>query len=85
MTSRVTPKPCSLRAAVGERELCPGEACVLWEDGCAVEILHIPVDRDRDLARHLLDLRVAVESARADTERADAYRHFAELRNLNRD
>jgi hypothetical protein len=24
MTSRVTPKQCSLREAVGERELCPG-------------------------------------------------------------
>jgi hypothetical protein len=92
MTSRVTPKQCSLRVALGERELCPGEACVFWEEGgavlepgCAVERLEIPIRRQRDLARHLLDLRLTVEATRSDAERARAYRRFAELLNLNRE
>jgi hypothetical protein len=90
MTSRVSPKLCSLRDAVGERELCPGTSCAYWEEGgsiveagCAIERLAIPVDRQRDLARHLLDLRLAVEDARTEVERADAHRRFAELLNLN--
>ena len=58
MTSRVTPKQCRLREAVGERELCPGETCVFWEGGgavvepgCAIERLGVPVARRPDLAR----------------------------------
>jgi hypothetical protein len=92
MTSRVSPKLCNLREAVGERELCPGPECAFWEDGgsiieagCEIERLSIPVDRHRDLARHLLDLRLAVEDARTHAERADAHRRFAELLNLNRE
>ena len=92
MTSRVSPKQCSLRRAVGERELCPGSVCAYWEDGgsivdagCAVERLGIPVDRRPDLARHLLELRLAVESAGEAAERRDAQRRFAELLNLNRE
>ena len=92
MTSRVTPKQCSLRVALGERELCPGEGCVCWEEGgailesgCVVERLEIPIGRHRDLARHLLDLRLTAEAARNTAERADAHRRFAELLNLNRE
>jgi len=92
MTSRVTPKHCSLREAVGEHELCPGAACAFWEDGgaivgagCAIERLGVPVQRQADLARHLLELRVRVEEARTESERGDAHRRFSELLNLNRE
>ncbi len=92
MTSRVTPKQCSLREALGERELCPGSACLFWEaggavvePGCAVERLGIPVQRQRDLARHLLDLRLSIDDERTEAERRDAHRRFAELLNLNRE
>ena len=70
MTSRVSPKRCSLRHAVGESELCPGASCAFWEEGgsivdagCEIERLGIPVDRHRDLARHLLELRLTMETA----------------------
>ena len=70
MTSRITPKPCSLRDAVGEHERCPGSPCAFWEaggavvePGCAIERLGVPVQRQRDLA----------------------HRRFAELLNLNRE
>jgi len=92
MTSRVSSKRCSLWAAIGERELCPGSACAFWEGGgsiveagCAIERLGIPIDRHRELAQHLLDRRLAVEAARSDAERADAHRRFNELLNLNRE
>ncbi len=90
MTSRVTPKECTLRTAVGEREICPGADCAFWEPGgavveagCAIERLAIPVQRNRDLARHLLDLRLRLEEARDEVELRDAHRRFSEL--LNRD
>ena len=90
MTSRVSPKQCSLRQAVGEREVCPGGACAFWEDGgsildagCAIERLGVPIARRRDLARHLLDLRVSVEEAQTEAERRDGYRRFSELLNRN--
>lgn len=92
MTSRVTPKLCSLRAEVGERELCPGPECPFWEDGgaivepgCAIERLGIPLARRPSLARPLLDLRLSIEAVRTNAERADAHRRFSELLNLNRD
>jgi hypothetical protein len=91
MTSRVTPKECSLRAAVGERQRCPGARCAYWDDragaaeaSCAIERLHIPLGVPA-LARHLLDLRLRLENARAHADRQDAPRRFAELLNLNRD
>ena len=92
MTSRVSPKRCSLRHAVSESELCPGASCAFWEEGgsivdagCEIERLGIPVDRHRDLARHLLELRLTMETAGEAAERTDARRRFAELLNLNRE
>jgi hypothetical protein len=91
MTSRVTPKWCSLRTAVGEREQCSGARCAFWDDGvgapgtsCTIERLCIPLEV-RPLARHLLDLRLRLEDVRAGAEGHDAPRRFAELLNLNRD
>jgi hypothetical protein len=91
MTSRVTPKECSLRVAVGEHERCPGARCAFWEDGagtvaggCTIERLHVPLETPA-LARHLLDVRLRLEGLCADAEREDARRRFAELLNLNRD
>jgi hypothetical protein len=92
MTSRVTPKQCSLREAVGQREVCPGGRCAFWEDGgavieagCEIERLAPPIARNRELARHLLELRLALEAARSESERSDARRRFAVLLNLNRE
>jgi hypothetical protein len=92
MTSRVTPKQCTLREAVGERERCPGARCAFWEPGgaivepaCAIERLGLPVQRNRALARHLLDLRLQLEAARDEQEQRDAHRRFSELLNLNRE
>ena len=92
MTSRVTPKQCSLHEAVGERELCPGATCAFWEEGgavvepgCAIERLGVPIEQNRELARHLLDLRLRMDEARTSAERRDAYRRFSELLNLNRE
>jgi hypothetical protein len=74
MTSRVTPKQCSLRESVGEREPCPGADCAFWEEGgavlemgCAIERLGVPVERQRHLARHLLELRLRVERERSSS------------------
>ena len=92
MTSRVAPKHCSLREAVGEREVCPGADCAFWETGgavveagCAIERLGVPVKDQPDLARHLLDLRLHLEEVRSEAERRDAHRRFSELLNLNRE
>jgi hypothetical protein len=87
----VTPKECSLRLAVGEHELCPGNSCVYWEAGsanepeCVVDRLGIPANCHREDARVLLDLRLRVDEARTELERADAPRRLSELLNLNRD
>jgi hypothetical protein len=43
------------------------------------------VDGRRELARHLLDLRLAVENAREESELADAHRRLAELLNRSRE
>ena len=90
MTSRVSPKQCTLREAIGEHERCPGPACAFWEEGgaliepgCAIERLGIPVERQHDLAEHLLELRLALEAARTQEERGDAHRRFSELLNLS--
>jgi hypothetical protein len=90
MTSRVTPKECSLRAAVGGHEQCPGARCAFWdaadplEQSCAIERLRIPLEVN-SLAGHLLELRLRLEDARAEAEQRDAPRRFAERLNLNRD
>ena len=91
MSSPFRPVLCSLREAVGEHERCPGDPCAFWEPGgavveagCAIERLGIPVRRQRDLARHLLDLRLRVEEARSDAERRAAHRRFSELLKLSR-
>ena len=90
MTSRVAPKQCSLREAVGEREACPGAACAFWEaggallePGCAIERLGVPVTLQPELARNLLDLRLHLEELQTEAERRDAHRRFSELLNLN--
>jgi hypothetical protein len=86
MTSRVSPKLCSLHLALGERERCPGAECAFWDDrGCAIERLELADLGPRDLARHLLELRRRLEEAKAESERREAPRRLAELLNLNRE
>ena len=45
----------------------------------------MPVQERRDLARHLLDLRLRADEVRTAAERRDAHRRFSELLNLNRE
>lgn len=92
MPSRVSSKKCNLHAALGENELCPGSECAFWEDGgaiveagCAIERLGVPIEQQSELAKQLLDVRLAAETALSDAERADAHHRFAELLNLNRE
>ncbi len=91
MESFVSPKKCSLHAAVGENVPCPGGDCAFWEDGgaiveagCAIERLGVPIDRRGELPRRLLDVRLAVETALSDAERADAHHRFTTLLDLTR-
>ena len=86
MTSRVSPKLCSLHLVLGERERCPGADCAYWDDrGCAIERLELTHLGHQELARHLLELRTRLEDARAESERRAAPRRLAELLNLNRE
>jgi hypothetical protein len=86
MTSRVSPKTCSLHAVLAERELCPGADCAFWEaDACTIERLELHRLRNAELARHLLELRGRLAEARAEAEVRDAPRRFAQLLNLNRE
>jgi hypothetical protein len=78
-------KLCSLSVAVGDDEECPRGWCAFWEPGgavvgagCAIERLGIDRD-DPELARYLLELRRALESARDAEEAKAARKHLAEL------
>ena len=56
---------CSLAAAVGRRERCPGRLCSFWEvapgprssEGCALHAVAPYLKTRPELARHLLKLR----------------------------
>ena len=87
MTSRVSPKQCSLHQVLGEAERCPGSGCAYWENGsgCAIERLELADLGHVELARHLLELRAKLEDARAEEERREAPRRLARLLNLNRE
>jgi len=61
-------RPCSLAAAVGKEQACPGETCPFWEPGgaalggrCAVEQLGVAADAE--LARWLLEIREKLAAA----------------------
>ena len=74
---------CHLKAAIGLAESCPGPSCPFWEEGvrhegCGLERLGLDLGRP-DLARHLLELRAALEQARGERERETARLAFADL------
>ena len=49
---------CTLAAAVGEHEACPGEPCPFWgEDACAIAGLRVDLGASEGLAELLLRLR----------------------------
>ena len=49
---------CTLKAAVGEHERCPGEPCPFWGDGaCAIAGLRADLRGTEGLAELLLRLR----------------------------
>ena len=55
---RDTPHVCSLKAAVGEYEPCPGEPCPFWgDDACAIAGLRADLRGTEGLAELLLRLR----------------------------
>ena len=59
---------CTLRLTEDVVEPCPGSGCVLWDEsagGCAIDALAPEVRTRRDLATHLLQLRVALDDLRA--------------------
>jgi hypothetical protein len=87
MTSRVSPKQCSLHEVLGESERCPGADCAFWEDGggCTIERLELVDLGHVELARYRLELRTRLEQARAEEERREAPRRLAQLLNLNRE
>lgn len=81
----VTRSLCRIKIALGEAELCPEGACPFWEhggavveSGCGLERLPMELDRP-DMAKYLLGLRQALESARDEQERAAARATFAAL------
>jgi hypothetical protein len=78
-------KLCALSATLGTAEECPRAWCPFWEaggavaePGCAVERLGIDVT-NRELARHLLNLRHALETARDEGEAEIARRELDAL------
>jgi hypothetical protein len=85
MTSRVAPKHCALREALGEHELCPGPECSFWEEdgGCTVERLELVDLGHQELLRHLLALRLRLDEARAEGERQEGPSRLRKL--LNQD
>jgi hypothetical protein len=84
MTTRQTPRLCSLEAAVGRSEACPEDACPFWEPRggalggrCAFEQLDITADAS--VAAWLLEIRGRLEAAgSAEEERATraAFHHL---------
>jgi hypothetical protein len=49
---------CTLKAAVGEHEACPGEPCPFWRDGsCVVAGLHADLATTAGLSELLLRIR----------------------------
>jgi hypothetical protein len=77
---------CTLYSAVGRVEGCPGADCPLWIDnagrsGCALAGAEAELTGSPDLARYLLELRLALEDARTSEERMNAHSLFA--RRLN--
>ena len=83
---------CSLSVAAGNDAECPRGWCAFWErggavvePGCAIERLGVPVKERRDLALHLLELRIRADELRTAAERRVAHRRFSELLNLNRE
>jgi hypothetical protein len=76
---------CRIKLALDELETCPEGACPFWEPGgavvepaCGLERLQLDLGRP-DLAAYLVELRLALESARDASERAEARRAFAGL------
>lgn len=49
---------CTLKAAVGEHETCPGEPCPFWRgDGCVVAGLHADLATTAGFSELLLRIR----------------------------
>jgi hypothetical protein len=67
-------KLCTLQLTLGREQDCSHAACPFWEEGgaaldadCGIERLGLDLGR-RDLAAYLLELRLALESARSREE-----------------
>jgi hypothetical protein len=86
MALDTTTRPCSLEAAVGKHEACPGRACPFWEPGgaalvgrCAFEQLDVAADAA--LATWLLELRERLATAESTAAADAAHSLFCHLLN----
>ena len=61
---------CDLEQARGRNVPCPGDACVLWEDGCLATGLRSDLHEQTELAGLLLSLKDRLEGLRPLGERA---------------
>jgi hypothetical protein len=71
---------CTLQAVIGWAEPCSGRACAFWDakaDGCLFEDVGHELEGRPALARHLLDLRSALERG-DETERARFFHRLNE-------
>ena len=79
-------RPCSLAAAVGKEQACPGETCPFWEPGSAVlggrcAFEQLDVAADAALATWLLELRERLAVAESTVGAAAARSLFRHLLN----
>jgi hypothetical protein len=63
---------CTLHRALGRVEPCPGAGCALWlaepgRSGCALREVERDVERSPELARYLLELRLTLDDAAAQS------------------
>jgi hypothetical protein len=63
---------CTLHAALGRDESCPGHDCPLWADeesACVLRDARLEILCRPSLAEHFLELRTRLEAARAAASR----------------
>lgn len=69
MTAPASSRRCTLELALGKTEACPGASCQLWHDGsCVLEPVELELRSSPALARHLLELKAALERAATTAE-----------------
>ena len=75
---------CTLQAALGRFERCPGARCSFWEDAaakCVLDGAKQELLRQPNVAEHLLELRYALDAARDADGEAGVRSRFRRLLN----